>query len=244
MDTAHLIYAMQRGAETTEVYDTLAKLREHVKISTHHPAPIKEMLETCDMGDSTHIIGPWYSPSAGNDFQMAVTGKVQGHENPVTAMRRKLGEELGVFPTHPPALMCCHTVSKNDVTRYGWVCGLQHMTIITEAHKPPPIPVTRDSNIKIACIVHASEKDIHDLLREGAGKRWPHDNSISGIIALPIAMAREMIQDPTTRAAPGGTPCKSPKLPCQEKVLCNGDGHCEEVLICDQCNAIQQWSKA
>ena len=233
MDHTHLFFTMKHGTKSCRIYATLEDFLEEVPVSGWHPAPIRRIIEDCDFGDSTYILGPWYTPEAGNDFQMAVTGKPKLGESLVDGITRELGEEIGAIPSSPSSLTCCHTCGKWT----GWSCSATNNMIGNIDTGPPPNPNEDDKSRGVCCVVHATEArvlqifDSHTIL-------WTSTDKIDGIVAIPIAAARSLVRRQEAKASPRGFPCSSvpPMDACDVKTMCTmpPDVTCKKIMLCDK----------
>jgi hypothetical protein len=225
MEDKYLFFTIKHGSECCHVYATLGEFLDRVPVSRYHPAPIREIINTCEFGESEYIIGPWYQESRGNDFQLAVTGKPNRNESREAGIIRELGEEIGATPKSVADLQCVHSSGKWT----GWACNMASgMTLNTTTVPEIEVPDNPDRTKPVSCVVHTTEEQVFQICRDSGTLLWPSSDAIDGLVAVPIAAARQIV---ATREANAPHSAQN----CALKTLCNPRDQlaCQTVLMCD-----------
>jgi hypothetical protein len=186
----YLFFTIKHGSECCHVYATLEEFLAKVPISWYHPAPTREIIEECDFGESTHIIGPWYNESKGNDFQLAVTGKPNTYENITQGIIRELGEEIGATPNSNADLRCRRVSGRWT----GWTCDMKSGMTLNTLPVPKAPPEKPDRKNRVLCVVHTTEDQVLEICQAAGTHLWPSSDKIDGIVAVPIDAARRIVK--------------------------------------------------
>ncbi len=228
----YLFFTIKHGSECCHVYATLEEFLAKIPISYCHPAPAREIIEECDFGESTYIVGPWYSEREGNDFQLAVTGKPNAYESIIQGITRELGEEIGATPKGKKDLRC-KRVSEEWT---GWMCNMKSgMTLNTLP--VPEAPPEQPDHRRVLCVVHTTEDQVLEICQTAGTHLWPSPDDIDGIVAVPIEAARRIVKMKAANAQL--SEAQLSRGSCMTKTLCavpkepTEELKCQEVLLCD-----------
>ena len=188
-----LIYSYRHDKDECYIYETIDELLDKHLMSHIHSNLMTELIETCDFGDSTHIIGPLYTVKSGNNFQLGVGGNQQGIETIEEGIIRELGEEIGAIPR---TLECRRTYRNLNTGRIttGWTCKLDDMKILSRYESSPPPDGGNNCDSPIVCLVHGTEDFVHNICIFDPIVLLPSTDTIDGIVAIPIDEAKKMIK--------------------------------------------------
>ena len=229
----YLFFIIKHGSECCHVYATIEEFLAKVPISRHHPAPAREIIEECDFGESTYIVGPWYQESRGNDFQLAVTGKPNTYDSIIQGITRELGEEIGATPNSNADLRCKRASGK----WVGWTCNMRSGMTLNTLPDPKALPEYPDHRNCVLCVVHTTEDQVLEICQATGTHLWPSSDRIDGIVAVPIDAARKIVKMQAANAKLSET--QLDMVSCTTKTLCAvpqgpaEDLKCQEVLLCN-----------
>ena len=229
----YLFFTIKHGSECCHVYATLEEFLTKVPISYCHPAPTREIIEECDFGESTYIVGPWYNESEGNDFQLAVTGKPNTYENITQGITRELGEEIGATPNSEADLQCRRVSGRWT----GWTCDMKSGMTLNTLPVPEAPPEKPDHRKRVLCVVHTTEDQVLEICQAAGTHLWPSPDGIDGIVAVPIGAARRIVKMKAAKAEL--SEAQLSRGSCTAKTLCTVPQEpakglkCQEVLMCD-----------
>ena len=211
----YLFFTIKHGSECCHVYATLEEFLAKVPISWYHPAPTREIIEECDFGESTYIVGPWYNESKGNDFQLVVTGKPNTYENITQGIIRELGEEIGATPNSNADLRCRRVSGRWT----GWTCNMKSGMTLNTLPVPKAPPEKPNHKNCVLCVVHTTEDQVLEICQAAGTHLWPSSDKIDGIVAVPIDAARRIVKMEAANAKLGEAQIS--KGSCTAKTLCD-----------------------
>jgi hypothetical protein len=166
--------------------------------SRYFPFPMKDGLSRA-LGDkgyirpTDYILGPIYD---GKEFQIGVTGSVEINEEPIHAVARELGEEIGIVPKYSNGTVLIKNYSwrrqnKVDVQFHIYEAYIKNcIPVLEHLHQAVLSKNSDRSDAKVGCFVYGDKKSVIDFL--GSEKIYVY-NSADGIIGIAAIKAKDVM---------------------------------------------------
>jgi hypothetical protein len=160
--------------------------------SKYFPFPMKDALSRA-LGNKGYIrptdfiLGPIYT---GKDFQVGVTGSIEIDEEPVHAIARELGEEIGIVPKHnnhtfPIKNYSWRRQNKVDVQFHIYEAYIKNCIPVLEHQHQAMLSKNQDrKDAKVGCFVYGDKKSILNFLNSDKIYVYNSNDGIIGIAAL------------------------------------------------------------
>jgi hypothetical protein len=144
----------------------------NAKFSSAFLKEFKQIISS--LPDNYYVLCPLYEDRTGYDFQLGVSGTVKKYESFFKAVKREVGEEIGLLiPTHEITDTNINRFMYNIKDLYDVPLDYDNVLI---NNQPDTFPKK-----KILCIVYGLEIDIDQYLTQKNIYRYANDDQIIGV---------------------------------------------------------------